>query len=74
VQTGLSRGRRDPVARCRSCRQQPGQPGEVACGHRQDKPGADLFDAAVNGLGEAADGLAPAERLLDPLSVFLGQA
>jgi len=35
-----------------------GQPGEVAGGHREDKAGADTIDAALDGLGLAANGLA----------------
>lgn len=35
--------------------------------------GPDPFDAAVDGLGEAADGLAPAKGLLDPFAMLLGQ-
>ena len=70
---GLVLGRRDPASRLRSRPEQPGQPGEVAGGHRQDEAGTDPLDAAVDGLGEAADGLAPAERLLDPLAMLLGK-
>jgi hypothetical protein len=46
------------VARCLSRSLKPGHPGEVAGGHLQDETGADPFDAAVDGLGKAADGLA----------------
>lgn len=53
--------------------QQPGQPSEVAGAHRQDEEGTDPFADAVDGLGKAADGLAPAQRLLDPLAMFPGQ-
>ena len=70
---GLGRGHREMFTRYRSRPQQPGQPGEVAGGHREHKAGADPFDAAVDGLGKAADRLAPAERLLDALAVLLGQ-
>ncbi|SHK42027.1 FAD linked oxidases, C-terminal domain, partial [Roseomonas rosea] len=56
-----------------SCCQQPGQSGQVVGDHRQDEAGSHAFDATIDGLGHAADGLGPAESLLDALAVFLGQ-
>jgi hypothetical protein len=49
---------------------QSGQSCEVAGGHRQDEAGPHPFDAAIDGLGDAADGFCPAEGLVDPLSVL----
>ncbi len=51
--------------------QQPGQSCEVVGRHCQDEAGSDAFNASIHGLRHAADGLSPAERLFDLLSVFL---
>ena len=44
-----------------SCGRQPWQPGEVVGGHRWYEAGPHPFDAAIDGLGHAANGFAPAE-------------
>jgi len=56
----------------RSCGQQSGQPGEVVGSHRHYEAGAHPFEAAIDGLGHAADGFGPAEGLLDAFAVPLG--
>ena len=53
-----------------SCGQQPWQSGEVVGGHRQYEAGPHPFDAAIDGLGHAANGFGPAEGLFDPLAVL----
>ena len=53
-----------------SCRQQPGQSGEVVGSHRQDEAGPHSFDTTIVGLGHAADLLGPAEGFLDPPAVL----
>lgn len=55
------------------CPQKPWQPGQVAGGHCQDEARPHPFNATIDGLGWAADGLGPAEGLLDPLSMLDGQ-
>src|SRR3990167_3618982 len=50
--------------------EQPGQSGEVVCGHGEDEAGTHPFDAVINGLGHSADGFGPAESLFDPFAVF----
>ena len=55
------------------CPQKPWQPGQVAGGHCQDEARPHPFNATIDGLGHAADGLGPAEGLLDPLSMLDGQ-
>lgn len=56
-----------------SNRQQPRQPGKVCRGQREDEAGPHPLHAAIEGLRRAADGLGPAEKLLDPLPVLLRQ-
>lgn len=56
-----------------SGRQKLWQPGEVAGRHGHRELRANPVEAAVNGLGHAADGLGPSEGLLDLLAVPLGQ-
>lgn len=70
-----------------SCSQQAGQSGKTAGGHCHDEAGSHTFDAAIHGLGHAADGFCPFEgeedqkaiqhivfpTQVDPLAVFLGQ-
>ena len=76
----------DPVARpfgangsrvrCRFsalCPVHPRQSCEVVCCNGQYEARPHPLDAAVDGLGPAADCFGPAERLRDPLSVFDGQ-
>ena len=53
--------------------QQAGQSGEVVGGHCQDEARSHPLDATIDGLGHAADGLGPAEGLLNPLSVPQGE-
>lgn len=50
--------------------QQSWQPGQVVGGHCKDEAGAHPFEAAIDGLGHAADGLGPAEGLLDAFAVL----
>lgn len=50
--------------------QQSLQPGEVVGGHGKGEAGAYPLEAAIDGLGHAADGLGPAESLFDPVAVF----
>ena len=66
------------LSSCQACGslsegQQAGQSGEVAGGPGQGESGADAFGPAQHRLGHAADGLGPAEGLLDLLSAFLRQ-
>ena len=51
----------------RSRSQQSWQLGEVAGRHGEGEPGADAFNAALDGLDHAAHGLGPAEGFLDGL-------
>ena len=50
------------------CSEQFWQPGEIVAGHREGELRTDALGAAEHGPGERADGLAPAEDLLDPLA------
>lgn len=73
IHRGLVRGRCDTACRFWLCRKQPGEPCEVVGGHRQDEARSNAFEATVDSLRHAADGLGPAEGLLDPFAVLLGQ-
>ena len=50
---------------------QGAQPREVVGRHRQGQQLVDLLQALHHDLADRADGLAPAEALLDPLSFAL---
>lgn len=56
-----------------SNRQQRRQPGKACGGQREDLAGPHPLHAAIGGLRRAADGLGPAEELIDPLPVLLRQ-
>ena len=48
-----------------ACCQQSGQSGQVIGRHRQNEAGSHPFDATIDGLRHAADGLGPAEGFLE---------
>lgn len=53
--------------------QQSGQSGQVIGCHRQNEAGSHPFDAAIDGLCHATDGLGPAEGFFNPLSMLYRQ-